>query len=424
MMNSTQRRVRFSPVRLQAASFVLALAVVGGQWAQAQTFRVLHTFHYSDGWGASHLLLDSAGNIYGTTGSGGHCSYYHQGCGTAFKLTPSGKLVWVHIFNGVDGMGPNGLLVDKAGNFYGTTVDGGFITSDCPAGCGVVFKLDRLGKKETVLYKFKTNKTGHTPEALLVADSAGNLYGTTIWGGIQNNGVMFKVSQTGKETVLYTFKGGTDGGEDRPGVIWGKSGYLYGIAGFGADDFGLLFQIDARTDTYNVLFNFDGNPAGFNSVLLEDAAGNLYGTTKQGGNSGCGGTGCGAVGKLTPHSDGSWTASTLYIFCSLDHCADGEYPELGPLVRDAAGNLYGTTYFGGAAQCDGVNEGCGVVFKLDPSGKETILHTFTGRADGAFPGVGLTMDSSGNLYGTTVGGGDLNCEPKYYGCGVVFKITP
>jgi len=224
---------------------------------------------------------------------------------------------------------------------------------------------------------------------------------------------------------LYTFQGGVTGGTDRPGVIWGSPGYLYGVAGYGALDDGVLFEVGAATDEETVLYTFDGAPAGFGSILVKDAAGNIYGTTEQGGNSGCTyGAGCGVVGELTPHSDGSWTASTLYIFCSLDHCADGAYPELGPLVRDAAGNLYGTTYFGGAAQCDGFNEGCGVVFKLDPSGKETILHTFTGGADGAYPWAGLTMDASGNLYGTAQNGGDLNCQPKYHGCGVVFKITP
>jgi uncharacterized repeat protein (TIGR03803 family) len=436
MMNSAQQRGWFSRLRLQAASGVLAFAVVGSQWAQAQTFKVLHTFHSGKGpqGPSGRLILDKEGNLYGVAGGGTGTCFSNSPCGTVFKMTKTGKWVWVYNFKGPgsDGNEPTGgLLRDATGNLFGVTLYGGVNTNACssnvPRICGVVYKLDPTGRKETVLHKFTNNPDGMVPESLLIEDSAGNLYGTTLWGGIANDGVVFKVGQAGKYTVLYTFQGGVDGGTDRPGVIWGSPGNLFGVAGYGADNYGVLFEVDARTGTETVLYNFDGNPAGFGSVLIKDAAGNLYGTTEQGGNMKCTyGAGCGVVGELTPHSDGSWTASVLYTFCSLNNnnCADGAYPEMGPLVRDAAGNLYGTTYFGGAANCDGEYLGCGVVFKLDPNSKETILHTFTGGADGAFPWNGLTMDASGNLYGTAQAGGDLNCQPKYGGCGVVFKITP
>jgi uncharacterized repeat protein (TIGR03803 family) len=154
---------------------------------------------------------------------------------------------------------------------------------------------------------------------------------------------------------------------------------------------------------------------------MEDSAGNLYGTTSNGGNSECGGYGCGVIFKLSPEAGGGWSESVLYTFCSLTNCTDGERPLTGPLVMDSAGNIFGTTYFGGShPNCNG--DTCGVVFKLDTTGKETVLHTFTGGADGALPYAGLVMDGHGNLYGTTQGGG-ASCYTSYT-CGVVFEITP
>jgi uncharacterized repeat protein (TIGR03803 family) len=136
---------------------------------------------------------------------------------------------------------------------------------------------------------------------------------------------------------------------------------------------------------------------------------------------GCGNTGCGTVFELSPQSDGTWKETVLYAFCSLSNCTDGEAPGTGPLVRDPEGNLYGTTTFGGAYRnCNG--DACGVVFKLDTTGKETVLHSFTGGKDGANPFPGLVMDNDGNLYGTTQAGGAICIQ--LFTCGVVFKITP
>jgi uncharacterized repeat protein (TIGR03803 family) len=319
------------------------------------------------------------------------------------------------------------LMHDKAGNLYGTTVLGGD-TKCYQYGCGTVYKLDKTGR-ETLLHKFHVSPDGELPEALLVEDVTGNLYGTTTAGGNLSSGVVFKVDQAGKETVLYSFcseTNCTDGDGAGSGVIIDEASNLYGVTGGGGNfGAGVVYELD-KAGKETVLYSFTGgSDGGFPvSVLLADHTGNLYGTTQDGGNGECGGTGCGVVFELSPHSGGNWTESVLYVFCSLSNCADGQRPIAGPLVRDAAGNLYGTTFFGGAHRnCNGV--GCGTVFKLDPSGKETVLHSFTNGADGAGPWAGLVMDSAGSLYGMTEFGGEPKCIIEGFGgCGVVFKITP
>jgi uncharacterized repeat protein (TIGR03803 family) len=400
------------------------LASLAPAQTRATKFKVLHTFHGSpaDGEGPLGVLVrDSAGNFYGTTAQGGTGSC-NGGCGTAFKLAKTGKLIWLHSFNGKNGRYPYaGLFRDKAGNLYGTTVEGGDMTC-FSLGCGTVFKLNGSGK-ETLLYSFTGDPDGFFPEALLVGDSAGNLYGTTYLGGASGGyGTVFKVGPKGSETILHGFAGPPDGGGDGAApyasVIRDAAGNLYGVtAAGGAHCCGTVYEIDAAGEEV-LLYSFAGEADGGGpaSVLVADEKGNLYGTTKGGGNGECGGSGCGVVFELSPQSDGSWTETTLYTFCSLSGCADGEEPIAGPLARDAAGNLYGTTFFGGT-------EGDGIVFKLDSSGKETILHSFTGGKDGANPWAGLTMDNAGNLYGVAGVGGDTSCYAPH-GCGVVFKITP
>jgi uncharacterized repeat protein (TIGR03803 family) len=412
-------------------ALLLASAIVPTQ-AQAQKFKVLHTFHGPNGYAPAGVLTrDTAGNLYGTTEGGGTGKCTTSGCGTAFKLDRNGKQVWLHSFQGLNGLIPNaGLVRDAAGNLFGTTVDGGKTRKACggvqAGGCGVVFKLDKTGK-ETILYKFNGTPDGYFPEALLVRDSDGGLYGTTSLGGAFGLGTVFKVSKTGKKTVLYSFAGAPDGSAPYPGVIRDAAGNLYGVTFDGgtgrACDFGCgtVFEVDT-TGTETILHNFDGGVDGAApaSVLIVDSAGNLYGTTSAGGNAECGGTGCGTVFELSPQSGGSWKETVLYAFCSLSGCTDGERPLAGPLVRDSAGNLYGTTVFGGRSQnCNGV--GCGTIFKLDASGKETVLHSFTDGTDGGFPIVGLVMDAAGVFYGTAMSGGDASCMN---GCGTLFKIAP
>jgi uncharacterized repeat protein (TIGR03803 family) len=333
----------------------------------------------------------------------------------------------MHRFNGKNGMVPQaGLLRDSIGNLYGTTIEGGDLScSDGNSlGCGTVYKLDNTGH-ETLLYKFKGSPDGYFPESLLAADGAGNLYGTTYLGGSYGFGSVIKLDSEGNETVLYSFTGGSDGCLPYEGVILDSSGSLYGVATEGGAGFcnhgdGVAYKLDPAGN-FNVLYTFGGSDgAGPDSVLLFDSAGNLYGTTGNGGSSKTCPYGCGTVFKLTPTGQ----ESVLYNFCSLENCADGQYPGVGPLVRDSNGTMYGTTNLGGAYRnCN--RDGCGVVFKLDSAGTETVLHNFTGGADGAFPRTGVIMDASGVLYGTTWQGGDANCRfNEESGCGVMFTIKP
>ena len=405
----------------------LVASVVATQPTQAQTFKVLHTFRGGDGAApVGQLVRDVAGNLYGTTTIGGS-DKCQGGCGTAFKMNKSGKMVWVHRFNGANGRQPlAGLLRDAAGNLFGTTVDGGDLNCIPPYGCGTAFTLDAAGG-ETVLHKFKSPPYGpYGPEALLVEDPAGNLYGTTYIGGKYGSGTVFKIDKAGTLTILYDFMGGSDGCSPDPGVILDPVGDLYGVASGGGaggcDGYGVVFMVDTSGNE-TVLHTFEGEDgAGPDSALLFDSQGNLYGTTALGGSSAVCNGGCGTVFELSPQN-GSWSETVLYNFCSLSDCADGREPLRGPLVRDSAGNLYGTTYFGGASRnCDG--EGCGVVFKLDTAGNETVLHNFTGGEDGASPWGGLTAGPMGSMYGAAQQGGGQCKAGNGQGCGTVFKITP
>jgi uncharacterized repeat protein (TIGR03803 family) len=232
-------------------TLLLASVVVPTQ-AQAQTFKVLHTFHGPNGNGPAGVLIrDSAGNLYGTTEAGGTGKCGTFGCGTAFKLNNNGKQVWLHSFNISDGEEPSaGLLRDATGNLYGTTDYGGNTT--CTSGCGTVFKLDGDGK-ETVLYKFKAPPDGNTPQSLLARDKLGNVYGITQDGGKDSNGTIFKVNKNGKETVLHNFTGGSDGCLPVAGLIADSAGNLYGVTaqgGLGLCDrgYGVVFKLDTANN--------------------------------------------------------------------------------------------------------------------------------------------------------------------------------
>jgi len=399
--------------------------------AQKYTFKVLHTFHGPNGNGPTGVLVrDAAGNLYGTTEAGGTGTCGDYGCGTVFKLNKKGQQVWLHSFDVTDGEEPiTGLIQDSAGNLYGTTAFGGNSNSGCGAfGCGVVFELNSKGQ-ETVSYKFKKPPDGDEPESILARDSAGNLYGVTQSGGKPGAGTIFKIEKNGKEKVLHTFTGGSDGCIPVGGLIMDAARNLYGgtaQGGSGLCDkgFGVVFEVDA-SGSFSVLYEFDyGDGAYPGSLLALDAAGNLYGTTQGGGNSfecefrG----GCGVAFELSPQAGGKFTETVLYNFCSLAGCDDGTEPVSGPLIRDSQGNLYGTTYFGGTSRnCNGA--GCGVVYKLDSAGQETVLYSFQHGTDGAYPRPGVVMDASDNLYGVTQNGGDSTCNSPN-GCGTVFRLTP
>jgi uncharacterized repeat protein (TIGR03803 family) len=371
------------------------------------------------------MARDSTGNLYGTTFSGGitggACSA--GGCGTVFKLDPNGTKTVLYRFRGeADGAHPEaGLIRDREGNLYG--VAGG----DAKRG-GIVFRINPAGK-ETVLYRFTGGTDGKDPRTGVTCDLAGTLYGAANGGSTSDFcfsgvcGVVFKLEASGKESTLYRFEGGAGGWLPNPGFAWDSAGNLFGTTLGGttagicpATGCGVVFKVD-QTGKETVIYRFRGGAdgAGPGGGLICDSAGNLYGTAG-GGQTGanCMSTGCGVIFKLDP----TGRQTVLHRFTGG---ADGANPMAG-LIRDQAGNLYGTALFGGitSGEC-AAHRGCGVVFKVDPKGKETVIYSFTGGTDGAGPAVGLLRDSTGNLYGMTSIGG-ASCRTLSCGCGVVFKL--
>lgn len=265
----------------------------------------------------------------------------------------------------------------------------------------------------TVLHAFQGGIDGANPLGNLIVDESGILYGTTESAGNPecNNGngcgTLFKIDATGKETVLYSFTGGTDGGGPQPGLARDTAGNLYGTTVSGGSGGGTLFKLDT-SGVFSVIYSFTGYPIPQGGPVL-DASGNLYGATQQGGHQGDG-----TIFKV----DRAGQERVLYEFRGL---TDGAGPN-GSLVRDRAGNLYGTTWTGGAGACN-YGEGCGTVFKVSKTGKETIVYRFLDLPDGAFPFFGVVPGSSGNFYGTTSAGGQQGCNIYGPGCGTVFKVS-
>jgi uncharacterized repeat protein (TIGR03803 family) len=389
----------------------IVVAFIMAQTAQAQSFTILYAFTGGEDGAlpAAPLFIDEAGNIYGTTANGGNFSACEAGCGVVFKLDPRGRETVLYPFGGGDGASPRGKLIrDAAGDFYGTTYFGGTGYNNCSEGCGVVFELTPTGT-ETVLHVFGSFPgDGEQPIGGLLSDTSGNLYGTTVFGGPEGaNGTVFALNSSGVETILHNFNPyeGKDGANPYGSLTFDQNGNLFGTTyGGGATRlYGTVFEV-TPTGKEKVIYNFMGGSDGCapSSDLVVDEAGNLYGTTYNNGGS-CGGYG--TVFQLT--LDGEDT-----VLHSFSGGSDGAFPFSG-VIRDSQGNLYGTTPYGGIAT--GFS-GYGVVYKIDPSGVETVLHTFRDGIDGASPN-GLTMDATGNLYGTTNFGGP-------YDSGVVFKIVP
>jgi len=250
----------------------------------------------------------------------------------------------------------------------------------------------------TVLHSFTGTPDGAIPYGSLVRGADGTLYGTTYAGGAYDRGTVFEIDIAGKATVLYSFTGSRDGGSPWAGLVRNAAGNLYGTTYAGGEHgAGTVFKVD-KAGTETVLYSFGATKkdgAFPFAGLIVDEEGNFYGTTQLGGS-----LGLGTAFELQP----SGRETVLHQFAGAP---DGAYP-YGALVRDQAGNLYGTTLNGGRyKQCSsGSGFGCGTVFKLDKTGKETILHSFGGTAkDGALPYAGLVLDSSNTLCGTTNGGG-------------------
>ncbi len=388
MGDQEQRTASISNINFRAGTFALACVVMFAATVlatsalQAQTFTVLHIF-MGEADGATPiagLTEDAAGTLYGTAEFGGlfqSCSA--SSCGTVYKVVRRGS-TWlttpIYSFKGApDGATPTSRVIfGPDGALYGTTMYGG--TGSClgPAnGCGTVFKLQRPPSvckstlcpwRETVLYSFASPSDGRNPQAEVAFDQAGNLYGTTQWGGTApcGCGTVFKLTHnsdgTWSKSTLYSFQGGPSDGKEP-----------------------------------------------FAGVTL-DQAGDIYGTTEYGGQ-GCDlGVGCGVVFELTPSGSG-WTETVLHFFSGG---ADGSYSE-GGLIFDNLGNLYGAAGGGGLGQ--------GTVYELSPAQggwNFAVLHSFSGEeADG--PASKLTMDAAGSLYGSSFGGG-------IFGAGTVYKLAP
>ena len=391
------------------------------------TSGVLHTFKQRPGGilPMAPLVADSQGNLYGTTayGASSACRISSGGCGEVFMLSPNGTggYHWASIyqFQGApnDGEIPIGaLIVDSAGNLYGTTANGGANSA------GTVYELSPVagGWTEKVLYSFTGGLDGASPLGALVMDGAGNLYGATQYGGPLQYGVVFELSPNGSggwtETVLHTFyssPGGADGYYPIGPLLIDSAGNLYGAAYLGgtpAD--GLIFKLspsEGGSWTETILYNFTGGSDGYGpGNLIFDSAGNIYGTAQFAGGAGYQGT----VFKLTQSQTG-WTQQTLYAFNY--NGGDGGRP-MG-VVLDAAGNLYGATFQGGS-------QDFGILYRLtrrqNGTWVEHVLHTFTGGADGGGPAP-IIFGPNGDLFGVTTYGG---VAIGFDGFGIVFELHP
>jgi uncharacterized repeat protein (TIGR03803 family) len=394
-----------------------------GGWTEATLYNFTGD---SPGLGPSGgLIFDQAGNLDGVTYGGGEC----EGCGTVFQLVAGSNGKWsektLFDFNGSDGEEPSGkLLLDQQGNLYGTTVAGG--TGGITDGKGVVFELTPSSGGqygESVLWNFTGGNDGETPSYGVIAGPGGVLYGTNSNAPIA--GVVFQLAASqGKwnETTLESFQP-ADGGIPQAALVADAAGDLYGVTSEdGAYGYGTVFKLtkSATSWTETILYDFPrGAPIGpykisNPSILIFDSAGNLYGETEYGGSADWG-----MVYELSPTAKGQWTEKTLFTFKGTK---TGLYP-VGGLVFDSEGNLYGATNLGGLDSGNCFQD-CGLVFELTPTQgewKETVLYNFLGGNDGAYPLGGVIFDKAGNLYGTTSSGAlrGIACA----GCGTVFKLT-
>jgi uncharacterized repeat protein (TIGR03803 family) len=432
-------------IMLTVAAFA-SMSLLAATVAQASNVEtVLYSFSpTSDGAGPlGNLIRDAAGNLYGVTNFGGAIN-----AGAVFELTPQRGGGWVEKIlysfkNNPDGLLPSGgLAMDRSGSLYGVTQRGG--TGDW----GSVYQLTPDGNgnwTETILRNFfsSPDTNGNSPFGTLTLDAAGNLYGTTTQGGrvvggcSQGCGLVFELSPPATKTgswryrVLHRFLGPryNDGQYPNGDLLFDAAGNLFGTTLEGGSKFwGTVFELTPGPTgwTEKVLYNFLGSPSDGGQPeagLIFDAAGNLYGPTSTGGvlNNSCS-YGCGTVFELSP-SKGGWTEKVLHAFTGG---ADGAYPgyaypgsgsPYGARVTLHSGNLYGTTSFGGNQP--GFS-GDGVVFKLSPSGgtwTERVLHTFTSSPDGKLPLGGVIFDPNGNLYGTTFNGGAKGND------GIVYQIS-
>jgi uncharacterized repeat protein (TIGR03803 family) len=406
--------------RVAAACLAVAFAAVSNCGAIAAPVNVVYAFNdMSDGVRPAAQFFDSQGNLYGFTFFGGDSSVCPNGCGTVFKIAADGTKTVLHTFTAEpDGAEPVGIVMDAKGDIFGATASGGSF------GFGAVFELLPNGQ-EKILHSFKAENFGKNaphgiwPQAAPIIGKDGDLYGTTWHGGTRaagcgegGCGTVYKLTPRGKLTTLYKFKGPGDGCQAYSGVTMDRSGNLYGTTeGCGGGNSGTVYKIDpAGNET--ILHTFtegaDGNGPMVPPTIDKD--GNLYGDTPFGGAAGCNGdAGCGTIYKIA--ADGTYS-----IFYTFPNVVDGFSP-MGALYIDKTGEIYGTTYEGGAFSACNNPYGCGTVFKLSPDATLTTLHEFIGpgRDDGEFVPLGIIPGpSSKQFYGSTMAG--PGC------CGMVFSI--
>ena len=432
-MKSTRQNQNWISRGALALTAVLMSAVITAQSAPAQTFTVLDDFNSTDGGDASATLVQATnGNLYGTTPEGGAA-----GAGNIYYVTPSGTLTSIYSFclqgtppsDCPDGYRPLPALIQASnGDLYGTTLGGGANHE------GSVFKIT-TGGSLTTLYSFCSLSgcvDGIQPYGPLFQASNGDLYGTTSFDGANSGwGTIFKMTLTGKLTTIVNFAYTPGGNMPAGGLIEATNGDLYGMTptggGYGDCTYscGTVFKITAAgkiTYLHNFCFLSGCADGGSPQGALIQASNGNFYGTTSVG----GANGYGTVFEITP----AGKLTTLYSFCSVSACADGSSPR-STLIQATDGNLYGTTEYGGYfysgpdGYC-GASYGCGTMFEITTAGKLTTLYSFcaiSGCTDGFFPTSGLTLDTNGTFYGATPVGGTINCPAEGGGCGTLFSLS-
>ena len=441
----TTRHNSCSMLTLLALTLLLVLTTLA---AQAQTYTVVHSFTGgADGsTPRSGVTPDGAGNYYGTTANGGfqgqNCG--QQGCGTVYKLTKkNGAWVLTNLYSfkgGSDGAWPTARVVfGSDGAVYGTTFSGNG-NSCTNNGCGTVFRLTppvspchavSCPWTETILYRF-SGPDGQLPGGELIFDHSGNIYGTTVAGGSGEWGAVYKLTHANghwTESVLYNFTGQDDGGTPSGGVIFDNAGNLWGTTSSGGwnslPDFygpGVLYELTPNgsgwTDHTIYKFTDSSGDAGIpvaSLVLASD--GTMYGTSSMGGSGLCTYNtyyqGCGTVFTVAQQS-----VAPLFFNFPVASETPGMSGPTASVTLDSQRNVYGTAF--AAGQFD-----AGSVFKLTfPNYGYSSLHDFTGHSDGGYPSSNVVIDSSGNMFGTGMAGGNSTICTMQGGCGVIWQITP
>jgi len=421
-MRESEMRIPWKRTWPKTAFAALVLCAIAAVCGSAQTFTTLHSFCSQGGAACADghspwttLVQATNGYLYGATEAGAY------GGGTIFAMTTGGMLNTLYSFCSqggcADGATAVGLVQATNGEIYGTTAAGGAGNN------GAVFKMTQDGSL-TTLYSFCVQgppcTDGSAPNAGLIQASDGFLYGTTLRGGGPEEGSIFRITPAGKLVPLYNFcRQGypcPDGYDPYGPLLQGADGNLYGTTSAGgAYGGGTIFRI-TPAGSLTTLYNFcaqAGCADGQDPLggLLQASDGNLYGTTFLGG-----ANNSGTVFRVAPNG----AFASLYSFCAQSQCADGSFPA-GALIQSTDGNLYGTTEYGGGTSCYLLQPGCGTIFRFTLGGALTTVHAFgtNGSWDGWMPSwyVALTQDTNGTLYGTTQYGGAGNS-------GVAFSLSP